>query len=74
MRNHITENLLNYPQKLLKYKEYARLYPWWFALFLDLLHVMNLHYVKEIYWLNQLENRPSVKTMKENLLDYDAEG
>ena len=69
MRNCIMENLLNYIHPFLNSNEDYNLYHWCFVLFVNPQYIMNIHYFKELYQLNQVEMRHFVKTMKKHLFD-----
>ena len=67
------ENLLNYIQPFLNSNEDYNRYHWCFVLFLTPQYIMNIHYFKDLYQLNQVEMRHLVKTMKKRLFDRAIE-
>ena len=67
MRQCTITNLRTYLQPLFGSKEGSKQFHWWFSKFVYPLYAMNLHYVKEIHCLNQVETRNLIKTMKKHL-------
>ena len=65
--------LLTYLQPILKSKEDAKWFHWWFSIFFILHDVMHLHYVKDLHQLNGVETRPLIRTTNKHLFDYDIE-
>ena len=63
------KKLLTYLLPLLNSKEDAKRFHQWFALFWDPCYVINLHYVKEIHWLNCSETRTLIKNTKKYLFE-----